>query len=178
MSQWDDFQKTGADPNFRANSQIRQTRIRPDSALFQIVLMFVQFIDFFQQCLESLLRGAGGFCGIGHMSASPEATICECEGLVCRHIDDGPNRFFLQYAMRRLRVWHSNWIGRKRRIIKCVPCVGEFGHLNILGRPSETLKIGPARSDFDPVVGPSVKDADWVVGHPGIVDVSRDAGRI
>src|SRR5262249_36027159 len=109
------------------------------------------------------------------MSASPEAPICKCEGLAGRHIDDGPDRFFLQDAMRRLRVWSNNWIRRKRRIIKCVPRVGEFGHLHILSRPSETLNIGPARRDFDPVVRRSVKDADWVVAHPSIVDVSRDA---
>src|SRR5260370_21128262 len=59
-----------------------------------------------------------------------------------------------------------------------MPRVRIFGYLDVLGRHPEAAKIGSARSDFDPVVGSSVKDADWMVGHLSIVDVSRDARRI
>ena len=59
-----------------------------------------------------------------------------------------------------------------------MPRVGIFDHLDVLGRHPEAVKIGSARSDFDPVVRSSVKDADWMVGHLSIVDVSRDARRI
>src|SRR5262245_63583602 len=80
--------------------------------------------------------------------------------------------------MRRLCVRHVNRFRWKRGIIKRVPRIRIFGHLDVFGRQLEALKIGSARSDFDPVVRTSVKDADWMVGHLSVADVSRDARRI
>ena len=59
-----------------------------------------------------------------------------------------------------------------------MPRIRIFDHLDFFGRQLEALKIRPARSDFDPVVRSSVKNADWMVGHLSIADVSRDARRI
>jgi hypothetical protein len=69
-------------------------------------------------------------------------------------------------------------MARQRDETEVMPRIGKFGHLDILGRLFEALKIGSARSDLYPVIGLSVKDTDWVIAHAGIVNVSRDAGRI
>src|SRR5262249_46312510 len=83
-----------------------------------------------------------------------------------------------QHAMRRLSIRHVGGFTWERGIIKRVRRISVFSHFDVLGRRSEAPKIGSARLDFDPVVRSSVKDADWMVGHPGIADVSRDARRI
>src|SRR5690349_16990822 len=80
--------------------------------------------------------------------------------------------------MRSLCVRYVDGIRGERGIIERVPRIGILGHLDVLGRQFEALKISSARGNLDPVVGSSVKDADWMVGHLGVVDVSRDAGRI
>ena len=138
----------------------------------------VQFKDFLQQRPGGLFRFVGRFCGIGNMSVSSEAIVRICERLMRRQIKDRARRFFFQHAKRRLCIWHVNGFGWERGIIKRVPRIRIFGHLDVLGRPFEAVKIGSARSDFDPVVRSSVKDADWMVGHVSIADVSRDAWRI
>jgi hypothetical protein len=112
------------------------------------------------------------------MCVSSEALVCICERLVRRHINDRAHRFFFQHATRRLCIRYADGFRWERGIIKCVPRIRIFGDLDVLGRRSEALKIGAARSDFDPVVRYSVKEADWMVAHLSIVDVSRDARRI
>src|SRR5437868_330907 len=103
------------------------------------------------------------------MSVSSEAIVGIRESLMRRHINDRPHRFFFQYAMSRLCIRHVSGFRWQRGIIERMPGVRIFGYLDVLGRRPEAIKIGSARSDFDPVVGSSVKDADWMVGHLGIV---------
>ena len=110
------------------------------------------------------------------MSVSSKAIVRIGERLTRRHINDRPHRLFFQHAMRRLCIRHDNGFRWERGIIKRVPRISIFGHLDVFGRRFEPLKIGSARSAFDPVVRSSLKDADWMVGHLGIADVSREQG--
>jgi len=110
------------------------------------------------------------------MSVSSKAIVRICERLVRRPINDRTHRFFFQHTMRRLCMRHDNGFRWERGIIKCVPRIRILGHLDVFGRRFEPLKIGSARSAFDPVVRSSLKDADWMVGHLGIADVSREQG--
>jgi|SRR6516162_7367764 len=112
------------------------------------------------------------------MSVSSEAVVRICERLMRRSINDRSHRFFLQHTMRRLCIRYVNGFRWERGIIKRVPSITIFGHFDVLGRRSQALEISAARSDFDPVVRSSVKDADWMVSHLSIADVSGDARRI
>ena len=112
------------------------------------------------------------------MRISSNAIVCICERFLRRCVNDPSGWFFFQHAMRRLCIRHADGFRWERGIIKSVPRIRIFDHLDVFGRRFEALKIGSAKSDLDPVVRSSVKDADWMVGYLGVADVSRDARRI
>jgi hypothetical protein len=114
--------------------------------------LLVQSKNASQQSLDSLFRGVSSICGIGRVRIASNAIVFICEWPVCRRIDDCPERFFLQHAMRCLCIPRDNGSRLKPGIIEGVPRIGVLGQLNLRSRLFETLDIGSAGSSLNVVI--------------------------
>ena len=86
------------------------------------------------------------------MRISSDAIICICERLIGRSINDRTSCFFRQHTICRLSIMNHRGAGCKRGIIKCVPRIRVFSHLNVLARLFESVDIGSTRTDRNIIV--------------------------
>src|SRR5215470_5598209 len=113
------------------------------------------------------------------MRVSPDATIIILVKWPCSlDVDDSSEGFLFERAVDRLSIPHDRRASSKVWKIVRKPSVRKFGHLDVLGALLESRQIAATRTDLVPVVRDTVEDPYRLVADLGVVDVSRDAGRI